>query len=138
MASLPVYYALFHRLRRGGAGDRSDIGIAAHTIALALLLHRRGLVPVSGLSWSELAKAGLTAVAAGTLGMRVAALVRVVGSRWADVASLALGTLTWAAARAAGLWILRSELPKDLRRRTAQPAVEAEKQVSDLSAGVEP
>jgi len=137
-ASLPVYYALFHTLGVVGLAIASDIGIAANTIALALLLHRRGLVPVSGLNWSELGKAGLTAVAAGALGMRVAALVRVVGSRRADVASLALGTLTWAAAVAAGLWMLRSELPKDLRRRKAQPAVEAEKQVSDLSAGVEP
>ena len=30
---------------------------------------------------------------------------------------LAMVSLTWAAAVAAGLWLLRSELPGDLRRR---------------------
>jgi hypothetical protein len=39
------------------------------------------------------------------------------GSRRADFLALALGSLTWAAAVAAGLWILRSELPGDLRRK---------------------
>src|SRR5437899_12731193 len=35
-------------------------------------------------------------------------------------------TLTWAAAVAAGLWLLRSDLPRDLRRRkkTAYPRAE--------------
>jgi len=38
---------------------------------------------------------------------------------------LGLISLTWAAAVAAGLWLLRSQLPNDLRRRkaTAYPAV---------------
>jgi hypothetical protein len=35
----------------------------------------------------------------------------------ADLTRLALVTVTWAAAVAAGLWLLRSELPGDLRRR---------------------
>ncbi len=137
-ASLPVYYTLFHALGVVGLAIASDLGIAANTIALALLLHRRRLVPVSGLNWRELGKSALTAVAAGAAGLQVAESVRVAGSRRADLASLALGTLTWAAAVAAGLWMLRSELPKDLRRHKAQPAVAAEKQVSDLSAGIEP
>jgi hypothetical protein len=39
------------------------------------------------------------------------------GSRGADLTQLALVTVTWAAAVAAGLWLLRSELPRDLRSR---------------------
>ena len=39
------------------------------------------------------------------------------GGRRADLLAFALGSLTWAAAVAAGLWLLRSELPADLRRR---------------------
>jgi hypothetical protein len=39
------------------------------------------------------------------------------GSRRADLLALALGSITWAAAVAAGLWVLRSELPADLRRK---------------------
>jgi hypothetical protein len=38
-------------------------------------------------------------------------------SRMADITQLALVSLTWAVAVAAGLWLLRSELPQDLRRR---------------------
>ncbi len=138
LMSLPVYYALFHTLSVVGLAIASDIGIAANTLVLAVLLHRRGLVPVSGLPWGELGKAALTAVVAGAAGLSVAGLVRVAGSREADLLSLALGTLTWAAAVAAGLWLLRSELPRDLRRRKPQPPVAVETTAADLSAGVEP
>ncbi|MBZ5567155.1 MAG: murein biosynthesis integral membrane protein MurJ [Acidobacteriia bacterium] len=138
-ASLPVYYALFHALDVVGLAIASDIGIAANTIVLAVLLHRRGLVPLPGLNWRELGKAAATAAVAGFAGVRVAELVRVAGSRSADVESLALGTLTWAAAVAAALWVLRSGLPRDLRRKKPQPAVAAvEPAAADLSTGVEP
>jgi len=62
------------------------------------------------------------------------------GSRKGDLIVLALGSLTWAAAVAAGLWLLRSELPGDLRRKrpTAFPRA-AEGQTSEtLAAGKEP
>ena len=47
------------------------------------------------------------------------------GSRLADLLHWALVSVTWAAAVAAGLWLLRSELPGDLRRRkgAVYPAV---------------
>jgi len=48
-------------------------------------------------------------------------------------------TLTWAGAVAAGLWLTRSKLPGDLRRRkgTIYPRV-AERQAEELSKGIEP
>ncbi len=137
LASLPVYWALFHSLNVIGLAIASDIGIAGNTIVLAWLLHRRSLVRLSGLHWRELGKAAITAAIAGVAGIRVAEVVRVAGSRRADLEALALGTLTWAAATAAGLWLLRSELPRDLRRKKPQPVVTAAP-AEDLSAGVEP
>jgi putative peptidoglycan lipid II flippase len=125
IASIPIYGLLFHQFSVTGLAIASDLGILANTIAVAVLLSRRNLVPAAGLKWGELAKAAVAAVVAGVLGWRVASLVSLQGSRRADLESLALGTLTWAAAVAAGLWIMRSELPRDMRRRkVSQPAVD--------------
>ena len=139
LASLPVYSALFHGLSVVGLAIASDVGIVANTLGLAILLHRRKLVPISEMRWGELGKAALTAVAAGYLSYRVSRIVPINGRRMSDVLALALLTLTWAAAVAAGLWLLRSDLPRDLRRRkkTAYPRV-AERQAEELSAGIEP
>jgi len=62
------------------------------------------------------------------------------GSRLADLSQLALVSLTWAAAVAAGLWLLRSELPGDLRRRKAAvyPSVAHGESKEILGAGREP
>ena len=119
--SLPVYSILFYRFGAVGLAWASDIGIGANLLALALLLHRRKLVPLGGLRWGELGKAALTGIIAGAISFRVAKIIplgaETHGTRMADVLQLALVSVTWAAAVAAGLWLLRSELPQDLRRR---------------------
>jgi putative peptidoglycan lipid II flippase len=138
LASLPVYAALYHGLSTVGLAIASDIGIVANTLALAILLHLRKIVPMDGLQWNEVAKAGLTACIAGVLSFEVAKLVLVSNSRTADLKALALISITWAGAVAAGLWITRSKLPGDLRRRkpTSYPRVaEASR---EASAGLEP
>ena len=94
--------------------------------------------------WGELGKAALTAAVAGGISFEVAKVVPLAtvghGSRLADLTQLALVSVTWAAAVAAGLWLLRSELPGDLRRRkgAVYPAVAQgeSKEISD--AGREP
>ena len=137
--SLPVYSALFHTLSVTGLAIASDIGIIANTLALAILLHRRKLVPARDMRWGELGKAAITAAVAGYLSYRVSALVKLNGSRAADIRALLLVTVTWAAGVATGLWLLRSDLPRDLRRRraTAYPRV-AERQAEETSRGLEP
>jgi hypothetical protein len=113
-------------------------------LALALLLHSKKLVPLGGLRWGELGKAALTAVVAGGISLQVAKVVPLglsaQGSRLADLSQLALVSLTWAAAVAAGLWLLRSELPGDLRRRKAvlYPSVAHGESKEILGAGREP
>jgi putative peptidoglycan lipid II flippase len=142
-ASLPVYSILFHAFGVVGLAWASDIGIGVNLLALALLLHRKKLVPLGGLRWRELGKAAITAVIAGGISFEVATIVPITpghGSRAADLTQLALVSITWAAAVAAGLWLLRSELPGDLRRRkgAVYPVVAQgeSKEISD--AGTQP
>jgi hypothetical protein len=104
-------------------------------------LSYRGLVPFAGLRWKELGKAALTAVVAGGISFEVAKSIPLStagrGSRAADLMQLALVSVTWAAAAAAGLWLLKSELPRDLRRRrtAAYPAVAQAESKEILGAG---
>jgi putative peptidoglycan lipid II flippase len=140
--SLPMYAFFFHTFGVVGLAWASDIGIGVNLVALAGLLHYRKLVSLGELRWDELGKAALTAVVAGGISFEVAKAVPLssTGSRKADVLQLALVSITWAAATAAGLWLLRSELPRDLRnrRRAAYPAVAQAESKEILGAGREP
>lgn len=138
IASIPMYSFLFRTFSVVGLAIASDFGIVANTLAIAILLDRRKLVPAGLMRWGELGKALVTAVVAGFLSFGVSRVVKVRGSRAADVYALILVSITWAAAVAVGLWIMRSDLPRDLRRRkqTAYPRV-AEKQ-AEMTGGIEP
>ena len=139
VASIPMYSALYRHFSTVGLAMASDLGIVANTVALAFLLHQRQIIRVNELDWTEIWKAGLTAIVAGFLSYKVGHLLIVSNSRAADLKALGLITITWAGAVAAGLWITRSSLPGDLRRRkpTAYPRV-AEVQAAETSAGIEP
>jgi putative peptidoglycan lipid II flippase len=118
LASLPVYQVLFHTHGATGLAIASDIGIAANCITMAVLVHRQKLVMANELNWSELAKATITAIVGGFLSYKVAAGLMTGGGFVADVKALLLAGLTWAAATASGLWLLRSTLLTDLRKKS--------------------
>jgi putative peptidoglycan lipid II flippase len=146
--SLPVYSVLFRTFGVVGLAWASDIGIGANLLALAVLLHRKRFVSLGELRWGELGKAAATAIVAGGISFEVAKIVPLAsslassphGNRIADLIQLALVTVTWAAAVAAGLWLLRSDLPRDLRRRkgAVYPAVAQGESKEILGAGREP
>ncbi|MGA1987544.1 MAG: murein biosynthesis integral membrane protein MurJ [Candidatus Sulfotelmatobacter sp.] len=144
LVSLPGYSILFQTFGVVGLAWASDIGIGVNLLALAGLLHYRKLVSLGGLRWGELAKAAVVGTVAGTISFEVAKVVPLAtsgrGSRVADLTQLALVSLTWAAAVAAGLWLLRSELPADLRRRkgAVYPSVAQGEAKEILDAGREP
>ncbi len=140
LATIPLYALLFRTISVTGLAIASDLGIAANAMAIAFLLHLRGMVPFSGMNWKELLKAALVGALSGGLSYEVMRTVMVNGSRRADLLALALGSLTWAAAVAAGLWLLRSQLPADLRRKTAvsYPRVTEGQVQETMSAGTEP
>jgi len=143
-ASLPIYSLLFRSYGVVGLAYASDIGIGANLLALAFLLHYRKMVSLKTLRWDELGKSALTAAFAGGISLAVARsaapLISAHGSRVADLSQLALVTVTWAAATALGLWLLKSQLPNDLRRRkaTAYPAVAQGEAREIMAAGTQP
>jgi putative peptidoglycan lipid II flippase len=117
VVSLPVYSALYRAFSARGLVIASDLGIAANCLAVAILLHRRGLVPLRGLEWKEIAKALLVALAAGFLGWQATKLINLSGSRVADLEALVLLSGVWAVAVVLGLWLTKSKLPRDMRRK---------------------
>jgi putative peptidoglycan lipid II flippase len=143
-ASLPMYAAMFRTFGPVGLAWASDIGIGANLVALALLLHYKKLVRLGELRWGELTKAAIVAVIAGAVSFEVAKAVPLAtsgrGNRVADLMQIALVSITWAAAVAAGLWLLRSELPGDLRRRkgAVYPSVAQGQSNEILGAGTQP
>ena len=143
-ASLPIYSLLFHHYGVVGLAFASDIGIGANLLALAWLLHYRKMVSLRTLRWDELGKSALTAIAAGGISLEVAKTVPLPAyghaSRIADILQLALLSVTWAAATAAGLWLLKSQLPSDLRRRKqiAYPAVAQSGGKEIMDTGTQP
>jgi putative peptidoglycan lipid II flippase len=116
LASLPVYSWMFHTLGVVGLAIASDLGIAAHTLVLAVLLDRRRLVPAGAMPWLEISKALATALVAGAAALGASRVIALDGSRTADFEVLGIVSITWAGAVAAGLWLTRSELPGLLRR----------------------
>ena len=53
-ASLPIYSLLFRTFSVTGLAIASDVGITANAVAIAALLHFRGMVPLGGMNWKEL------------------------------------------------------------------------------------
>lgn len=121
IASLPVYKQLFHLYDVAGLAMASDVGILLHTVVLAWLLHRKKMVLLSELPWPELMKALCTSVFAAAVSYAVARKVAVQGSRVADLIALAVISLAWLAAVALGLWVTKSQLPQELRRKKKSP-----------------
>ena len=106
-------------LPRGQIGRRSGclLGIAANCLAVALLLHYRKLVSLGALEWKEIGKALVVSVIAGFLGWELIKFINPSGSRLADLEALGLISVVWAAVVGLGLWLMKSKLPGDLRRR---------------------
>ena len=119
VVSLPIYWGLYARFGVIGLAWASNLAILAHTVTLAILLHKRYLVPLGGLNFCEIARsvAASAVAAAGVL-----ALLRIAPARstyfW-DIVLLLAGSLVWAALGFAVLRISGSSLPNLLLRRKA-------------------
>jgi putative peptidoglycan lipid II flippase len=139
IASLPLYSAMFRHFDIAGLAMASDLGIMLHTVVLAWLLSRKRLVALSGLPWRELMKAFATAIFAGLLCFAVARRVVVHGNWRTDVQSLTLIGATWLAAVMVGLWLTRSGLWSELRRKKqAVSSIEPRAVVERTEGGAQP
>jgi putative peptidoglycan lipid II flippase len=132
--SIPIYALLFHHIGVNGLAIASDIGIFAHTLALAVLLHRYRLVSLACLNFAELARAlaaamaSFAAAAACLRFLQVPArmtngcvrFLHVSADHAQDSILLSAGTFAWLALCVIVLVATGSNLPAQiLRRNTA-------------------
>jgi putative peptidoglycan lipid II flippase len=117
LLSIPAYKLLFHTVGMDGLAIASDIGILVHTLTLAILLHRRRLVLISGLEGAELIRSLQAAIiSGGTIILLLRALPRSEG-HLQDVIALTVGGLIWAALAYGTLLYTGSKLPGQLLAR---------------------
>jgi putative peptidoglycan lipid II flippase len=106
LVSLPIYAALYHILGATGLAFASDIGIFMQTILIALLLHKRRMVSLASLDYSEMGRcllAGIiSGVAAALLALALSSLFSHLHgmnphrqARLTDTAILVAGTALW-------------------------------------------
>ncbi|HEX4036420.1 MAG TPA: lipid II flippase MurJ [Acidobacteriaceae bacterium] len=117
-ASIPVYWELYRTMGPVGLAGASDIGILVQTAVLAVLLHRRGMVSLTGLDYAEIGRsllAGMVALGA-LLGLRHFVQTT---SRLRELALLAGALVLWTGVSALVLRISGSSLPGELRARFA-------------------
>ncbi len=117
LGSLPVYALLFHALGAPGLAWASDFGIALQAGVFALLLHRRGMVPLAGLEGAELLRSLAAAVvSAGVLLLLRAALPAAL-TRVEEGALIVTGAVLWLGVCYAVLALCGSALPAQLTAR---------------------
>jgi putative peptidoglycan lipid II flippase len=117
-ASLPFYWWFARHAGALGLVVASDLAIVAHTVVLAAMLQLRGMVPLTGLDFGELAKSVFAGVAAGLLAHYVSAAIPMDGTRMSMFLNLSLVSLTWVAAVLAVLSMTRADLLKSMRQRS--------------------
>jgi putative peptidoglycan lipid II flippase len=115
--SIPIYALLFHHFSVPGLAVASDIGILAHTVALAILLHRSRLVSLGSLHFAELAKAALAACLSFAGAAACARYVPVHPGLVGEAILLTLGSIAWLLLCWGTLTATGSNLPRQIMRR---------------------
>ncbi|SNS26138.1 putative peptidoglycan lipid II flippase [Granulicella rosea] len=117
LLSIPVYGTLFHHIGIDGLAIASDLGILAHTLSLAVLLHKKRLVSIASLESGELLRS-LGAAILGFFGARsVVRLLPLGKGHLADVLVILAASIVWAGLCYATLQLSGSRLIDQLRRR---------------------
>jgi putative peptidoglycan lipid II flippase len=119
LVSIPIYRALFHGMGIAGLAAASDVGILAHTLTLAFLLHRNRLVRVSGLEGGELARSLLAACGGFAGAYACVRYIPIPRGHLGDLAAIAVATVAWAVPVWTLLRLTGSTLPQQLRSRRA-------------------
>ena len=115
--SLPFYWLLFHLMGMTGLALASDLGILAQTATLAILLHKKRLVSLAHIEWSELARALVAAVVAAAVAAFATHHLPAVRTHKGDLVIIAAGSVVWAAVAFGVLVVTKSSLPQQLLRR---------------------
>ncbi len=117
--SIPMYWLLHARFGAMGLAWASNLAILAQTVMLAVLAHRRYLVPLFGLDVKELQRSALAAFVSfaglDLLDHVMPAQVGLVGA----AAELLVGVAVWGALAGLTLALTGSKVVGELRRRLA-------------------
>jgi putative peptidoglycan lipid II flippase len=119
--SIPAYWALSRGMGPAGLAVASDIGILLQTSVLAVLLHRRRMVSLAGLEYTELARALLAALVSFAALVALRTMVHTT-SRLHELALLAGATVVWLAVSMLVLRLSGSSLPGQLMERLGKQA----------------
>ena len=106
LVSLPIYAVLFRLYGAVGLALASNIGIAMQTLSVAALLHKRRMVSLASLDYTELGRCLLASISAGAAAFLVAwgfnaaiphlhSIPLLHRARVVDAAILIPGTLVW-------------------------------------------
>ncbi len=117
LASLPVYALLFHLLGAQGLAYASDIGITMQASVFAVLLHRRGMVPLGGLDRAELGRSLLASLLSAAVLVSLRRALPGTLSRLMELALLLGSMAVWVVVCYAVLRATGSALPRQLARR---------------------
>ena len=119
LVTIPVYSLLFHAAGVTGLTIASNVGIVIQTLALALLLHRKSLVPFPGIEGHELLRSLIAAIIGFAGAFSVVHLFPTKHSHTGDLMVIAASTLVWGALSATTLYLTGSKLLSQLRSRIA-------------------
>jgi putative peptidoglycan lipid II flippase len=123
LITIPIYWTLHQHFNVIGLAWASDLAITLHTITLALLLHRRNLVPLFGPSGGLDRPEILRAAAAGIISFAGTYLILHLFPQKqtypGDIISLTLGGIIWVTLAVATLHLTGSKLLMQLRSRVA-------------------
>ncbi len=118
LVSIPIYRLLFHTIGMTGLAVASDLGILTHTLTLAILLHRRRLVLISGIEGKELARSLVAACISLAGATACTHLLPAHHSHMGDLLLIAEATTAWAILCWAILSLTGSTLPQQILRRS--------------------
>jgi putative peptidoglycan lipid II flippase len=119
LVSIPIYALLFHSIGLKGLAIASDIGIVLQTLTLAVLLHRRKLVRLSGLEGRELTVSLLAAIISFAGATAIVHLMPLNHTHTRDLVIIAVATLVWAVLGVLTLHLFGSKLLSQIRSRIA-------------------
>jgi putative peptidoglycan lipid II flippase len=117
VVSYPLYSFLYASYGAIGLAVASDIGIFVQTLAMAVLLHRSGLVKINGLDWPELGRAVTAAMVSGGLLFALVHFLPLSKDYVGVLIELIAGMLLWITACWAVLSVMGSKLPTQLVSR---------------------
>ena len=126
IVSIPIYWQLHQHFGVIGLAWASNLAILLQTGTLAILAHRRHLVPIygppgpyTGLDRPEITRAAIAALVSLAGATLLLHLVPQPQTYRGDIIALAIGGLTWAILAAATLHLTGSKLLTQLRSRIA-------------------